>query len=79
MAQSRFKKPAMRNMYETCRRLAAEGTFHAEGPTHGTTHEAYWNGRKGVKCSRYARDSLAYAAHCAGLDDRAAAIRTGKE
>jgi hypothetical protein len=64
-----FKDRMMQGMYDNCRRLNAEGKFQHEGPTHGTSHEAYWHGRRGTRKGRYSKNSLAYAAWAAGMDD----------
>lgn len=66
---SRFKDGMMNEMYKTCRRLGASGTFHLAGAIYGTAHEAYIHGRTGSPPHRYPRKSLSYAAWAAGRDD----------
>lgn len=69
----RFKNRSQQEIYETCRRLAADVTseFYVQGkPRSGAAHRnAYWNGRKGQPYASH-RSSLAYAAWAAGRDDQ---------
>ena len=70
---TKFKDKSMQQVYETCRRLAADPTseFYYNGlPRSGAGHRnAYWNGRRGAPPKLYLRGSLSYACWRAGADD----------
>lgn len=74
MARSVFKRADMRNVYETCQRRALAGERIS-----GSYGDGYKMGRSGLVIWKGDRTSLKYAAFCAGVDDRSAAIKAGKE
>jgi hypothetical protein len=78
--RARFKDKSMQEIYETCRRLAADQTsefYHAGSPRSGAAHRnAYWNGRRGMAATLFPRGSLSYACWRAGADDFRAAGNT---
>lgn len=75
---TKFKAKAMQDLYEGCRRLAADKSsefYHAGAPRSGAAHRnAYWNGRRGLPAAPlFGRGTLAYACWRAGADDYKAA------
>jgi hypothetical protein len=73
--RQRFKDRGMQEMYETCRRLAADKTstfWNADGTRHrGASHRNYyWHGLDGVRPVGLVQDTLGYACWRAGMDDR---------
>jgi len=71
--RKRFKDKSMQEIYETCRRLAADPTsefYHHGKPRSGAAHRnAYWNGRRGIAATLFTRGSPSYACWRAGADD----------
>lgn len=71
----RFKDRSMQEMYETCRRMAADKTstfYNADGTRHtGAAHRNYyWRGLDDIRPVTLAKNTLAYACWRAGMDDR---------
>jgi hypothetical protein len=67
----------MQDIYEACRRLAADPSsefYHRGAPRSGAAHRnAYWHGRRGSAPTLFIPGSLAYACWRAGADDYKAA------